>query len=54
MKMWEQGFVGYQTNLSSGTYEINITVHDFALVYLNGEFIQTLDRSLRANHSLKL
>ena len=36
LKMWNQGFVAYQTKLNTGTYEIKITVHDFALVYLNG------------------
>jgi len=45
LKMWNQGFVVYSTGLVLGNYEINITVHDFALVYLNGNLIAMLDRT---------
>ena len=45
LKMWNQGFLLYSTNLAAGNYSINLTVHDFALVYMNGEFIKALDRS---------
>lgn len=27
-----------------GSYQFNLVVHDFALVYLNGEFVEALDR----------
>ena len=54
LKMWNQGFIVYETSLAVGTYEIDITVHDFALVYLNGQFVEVLDRSEKTNHTLKL
>jgi hypothetical protein len=52
--MWNQGFVLYHTYLQAGHYEITLTVHDFALVFLNGQFVQTLDRSESTEHILKL
>jgi hypothetical protein len=45
LKMWSKGFLLYATNLGAGNYSINLTVHDFALVYMNGVFVKALDRS---------
>ncbi len=52
LKMWNQGFLLYSTNLTPGNYSINLTVHDFALVYMNGEFVKALDRSEKTEHTL--
>lgn len=52
--MWNQGFVGYGTKMARGTFEINITVHDFALIFLNGELVQTLDRGEKTDHTIIL
>ena len=46
--MWNQGFLLYETRLAAGNYDINLTVHDFALVYVNGQFVQALDRGVKA------
>jgi hypothetical protein len=43
--MWNPGFVLYHTYFLANDYVINLTVHDFALVFLNGQFVQALDRS---------
>ena len=52
LKMWNQGFLLYATNLAAGNYSINLIVHDFALVYMNGEFVKALDRSEKTEHTL--
>jgi hypothetical protein len=52
LKMWNQGFLLYATNLVPGNYSINLTVHDFALVYINGEFFKALDRGEQTVHTI--
>ena len=52
--MWNQGFLLYSTNIGPGSYSMNLTVHDFALIYVNGVFVQALDRGLQTEHSIKL
>ena len=52
LKMWNKGFLLYTTNLGAGNYSINLTVHDFALVYMNGVFVKALDRSEQTHHTI--
>jgi hypothetical protein len=52
--MWNQGFVLYETLLPKGQYSINLTVHDFALVYLNDTFITALNRGEKTSHQINI
>ena len=52
--MFNQGFVLYETILKQGFYVINITVHDFALIYQDGRFLRSLDRTEEDFHILNI
>jgi hypothetical protein len=54
LNMFNQGFVLYETFLKQGFYVINITVHDFALVYQDGRFLRSLDRTEEDFHLLNI
>lgn len=54
VKMWNQGFLLYSTSLEAGNYSINLSIHDFALVYMNGEFVKAFDRGEKTEHTLNL
>lgn len=54
LKMFNQGFVLYETFLKSGFYVINVTVHDFALVYQDGRFLRYLDRTEADSHLMNI
>ena len=45
LKMYHQGMVLYQTTLFKYTYRVNISANDYAIVYLDGKKIYTIDRS---------
>ena len=52
LKMFNQGFVLYETTLNKNIHYLTIKVRDFALIYLDGTFINTLDRSVSTQYNI--
>lgn len=50
--MFNQGLVVYETLLSKKSYSFSLTVHDFALVYLDGTLLGELSRGTSTDHTL--
>ena len=51
LKMFNQGFVVYETSLTKKTlYRFRMEVHDYGLVYLDGNFVTSLDRCTQKVH----
>ena len=51
LKMFNQGFVVYETSLNQKTtYKFRAEVHDYGLVFVDGYFVMTLDRSSQKVH----
>ncbi len=49
--MYNQGFVVYETTLTKNTHNLKMVVHDFAVVYLDGQFIGSYDRAASVQHN---
>lgn len=45
LKMYDQGFVVYETVLQKKNYSFTAVVHDYAIVYLDNVYIAHLNRS---------
>lgn len=55
LRMFNQGFVVYEASLTKIiTYKFQAEVHDYGLVFLDGEFITTLDRSSQTVHKFSV
>jgi hypothetical protein len=54
LKMFNQGFVLYETTLAKKTHYITLTVHDYAIVYLDNKFLMNLDRSEHKIYNLTI
>lgn len=54
LKMFNQGFVLYETQLNTNTHFLKLVVRDFAVVYLDDKFVGSLDRSVATQHELTL
>jgi hypothetical protein len=52
--MYNQGFVYYETTLSKDVHYLTIIVHDFAVVYLNANYLTTLNRATSTKHNLTI
>ena len=52
--MTNQGFVLYETEITKGNHKFDVIVRDFAVVYLNGIFLTTLNRSESKEHVLHI
>lgn len=50
--MYNQGFVLYETTLTKDVHQLTIAIRDFAVIYLNGNFLTNLDRAVASNHNL--
>lgn len=48
--MYNQGFVVYETALAAKSYQFTMTIHDFAVVYLDSICIGSFDRSVSPSH----
>ena len=44
--MFNQGIVVYSTSLPPGKFHYSIVIHDYALIYLDNELIEIIDRSI--------
>lgn len=42
--MYNQGIVVYEAYLSKGKYQLSLMVHDFAIIFLDGEATDVLTR----------
>ena len=51
LQMYDQGMAVYETDIPSGTHTFYMQVSDFALVYLDDNFIGSYDRSQKVEHS---
>lgn len=54
LKMFNQGFVVYETLLSKRKYFFAGVVHDYALLYLDNVYAGTLDRSSQTTHNFTI
>lgn len=45
LQMYNQGFVVYETTLTQRKYYFVGIIHDYAIVFLDGKFVASLDRS---------
>ena len=52
--MTNQGFALYETEIAKGNHKFDVIVRDFAIVYLNGIFLTTLNRSESKEHVLHI
>lgn len=53
--MYNQGIVVYETKLQiNQNYDLEIVVHDYAVVYLGHKVIQTLDRTKLKTHEVTI
>lgn len=52
LKMYSQGIVVYEANITSGNHEFQVVVHDWAIVYIDGVVKETFDRQKSVNHTL--
>jgi hypothetical protein len=43
--MFNQGFVVYETYLAKKEYFFTIVAHDVAFIYIDGKYVETLDRN---------
>lgn len=50
--MYNQGFVYYETVLTKDVHYLTLSVHDYAIVAVNGNYLATLDRAVSAKHNL--
>lgn len=44
LSMYNQGIVVYETYLSKGKYQLDLMIHDFTLIFLDGEQIDVFTR----------
>lgn len=51
LQMFNQGFVVYETTTKQRTSYFQAIVHDYALVFLDGVWVATLDRSENVIHN---
>ena len=54
LKMFDQGFVVYETRLTQRTYFFRAIIHDYGMIYLDGVFITVLDRSIQYQNDFKV
>jgi len=52
LKMYNQGFVLYETELNLNVHYLKLVVRDFAVVYVDGQFLTSLDRSSSTEHNI--
>lgn len=52
--MFNQGFVVYETTLTKRRSYFEGVIHDYALVFLDGVFITSLDRSEKSVSSFNV
>lgn len=50
--MFNQGMVLYETTLNKNVHFLRIIVRDFAVVYLDGSSLGSLDRSSSTEHNV--
>lgn len=51
--MYNQGIVVYEIKLPADSHEFNIVIHDYAMVFVDGNFHGAFDRQKQKQHSLK-
>lgn len=54
LKMYNQGFVVYETKLVQRQHFFEATIRDFAVVLLDDNFVVSLDRSIRKQHNFTI
>ena len=51
--MYNQGIVVYEVQLPADSHEFTVVVHDYALIYIDGGFMGSMDRQDRKIHDLR-
>lgn len=53
LKMYNQGIVVYEIQLPADSHEFTVSVHDYALIYIDGDFMASMDRQANKTHDLR-